>query len=149
MLNELTSDRLFGSIENFRTVLQAEGVVVPPPRYDAEANTWDLFIKHQFANFLVIFDIDDPEFVRIDMPFICEFQHDQLDAAYRTASELNRICKGAKVSVLPRHLDVSASIEFLDVGTFTASQLLRYFSMLINAARRFREALRATAPTVN
>lgn len=74
---------------------------------------------------------------------------EQFDAAYRTASEVNRICKGAKVTLLPRHLDACASIEFLDGGTFTASQLMRYFEMLIHAAGSFRTALRKPAPTMN
>ena len=149
MLAETVKEDLFKSAENFRAALKAEGYAVPPATFDPAARTWDLLVTYEQTTLLVMFDLDDPDYVRVVLPFFCELSPDQIDDALKAANEANNWCKGAKVAVMPEHLDMKASIEFLHIGSYEPAQLLRYFSMLRFAAVKFHEILAKTRPVLN
>ena len=66
---------------------------------------------------LVIFDLDDPLFVRVLLPNFWDVDPDQLGSALAALDLANKKAKGAKVYLNLARSDSSAVMEFLYHGT--------------------------------
>lgn len=126
-----------------------EGYRAQDPVWDADADTWDVHVKYEGVTLIVVFDVDDPGFVRILMPNFWAIESSALGPALVALDLANKKCKCAKVHMNARRDDTIASVEFLDQGEqMRAATLLRYLAMVVNAARFFASAMQEQAESM-
>jgi hypothetical protein len=128
--------------KKYQTLLQDEGYGCKAPTKDEQANTLDLIVKYEQMTFMIILDYDDPEFVRILLPNFFDIDKGQIEAALTAIQTVAQKCKGAKVYLTRDMDDTVAAGEFLENGnSVDAKQLVRYLSMVMNAAKTFAQVM--------
>lgn len=112
-------------------LLELEGC---KPRADKDD---DIVFSHRDLNYLLLFDAQDPEYVRLLLPNFCAVGTDaERAAAYEAASATNATCKAAKVTV--EHGQTHAAVEcFLASPHHFVPVLMRSAGALEHAARSF------------
>lgn len=112
-------------------LLELEGC---KPRVDKDG---DVVFSHRELNYLLLFNAQDPEYVRLLLPNFCAVGTDaERAAAYEAASVTNATCKAAKVTV--EHGQTHAAVEcFLASPHHFVPVLMRSAGALEHAARSF------------
>ena len=129
--------------KRYHEVLQAEGYGVKKPVWDAQSKTWDTWLKYEGMTMLLMFDCDDPHFVRIVAPNFWAVSPEELGCALIAADLANKQCKGGKVSLNTDRNNTFASVEFLDEqGEIAVGILIRYLDMLVTVMRSYAKAVR-------
>lgn len=137
---ELDIDEL---AKRYQQILQDEGYACKNPTKDSEANTLDLVIKYEGLNLLIIFDYDDPSFVRIMLPNFYEVAEKDVGTALGAINEASKTCKGAKLYLTQDLKNCLAVVEYLENGkSVNSKELLRYVSMVINVAKFYAQKMK-------
>lgn len=104
------------------------------PRVD---NDGDIVFSHRDLNYVLLFNAQDPEYIRLLLPNFCAVGTDaERAAAYEAASITNATCKAAKVTV--EHGQTHAAVEcFLASPHHFVPVLMRSAGALEHAARSF------------
>lgn len=112
-------------------LLELEGC---KPRVDKDG---DVVFSHREVNYLLLFNGQDPEYIRLLLPNFCAVAKDaERAAAYEAASITNATCKAAKVTV--EHGQTHAAVEcFLASPHHFVPVLMRSAGALEHAARSF------------
>jgi len=127
----------------YQQILQEEGYGARDPEWDPQMQTWDLRVKYEGMFMLIMFDLDDPDFVRLVLPNFFDISPEQLQPAMVALEMTNKKCKGAKLYLNRAQNDTIASVEVLDGGAgMRAAFLTRYLDMLVGAAKFFVENLK-------
>ena len=124
-------------------MLQDEGYGAKPPEWDEQVRTWDVRVKFEGMTMLVMFDLDDPLFVRVLLPNFWDVDPDQLGSALAALDLANKKTKGAKVYLNLARSDSVAVMDFLYDGTgLEGRMLVRSLQMVANAAKVYVEAFK-------
>jgi hypothetical protein len=127
----------------YQGVLCEEGFAAKLPKWDADVNTWDVSVKYEGIRVLIMFDLDDPKFIRVVLPNFWHVAPVQLGAALVALDIANKRSKFAKVFLNPGRTDTTASVDFLDDGKEVESALLvRYLSTVTNVTKVYLKALK-------
>ena len=125
--------------ERYKRMLEDEGFKIPSDglKTDDDGDI-QMVVKVEGMTYVMIFEKDDPKFVRIVLPnFYTVVSDDQLKALV-AVNHVAKTCKGAKVHLNSANDDTMAVAEFLDNGeSVDLPMLTRYFSMVRNAAKQF------------
>jgi len=137
-----TRSKLEQRARQYQAWLCEEGYRAQEPLWDHGTNTWDVHVKYEGVTLVIVFDVDDPDFVRILMPNFWAVDGANLGPALLALDLANKKCKCAKVYMNGRRDDTSVATEFLDHGhLLRAPALLRYLAITVNAARFFASAV--------
>lgn len=130
----------------YQNLLKDEGYGCKDPVEDKAANTLDMVIKYEGMSFLLVLDRDDPAFVRIILPNFYTIKPEKINDALLAVHDTVKKCKGAKVYLSNNGDDSMAAAEFLENGTSVDAKLIiRYLSMVMNAAKVFAKQLEETS----
>lgn len=115
-------------------LLELEGC---KPRLDDDG---DVVFSHRELNYVLLFNAQDPEYIRLMLPNFCAVGTDaERAAAYEAANGANATCKAAKVMV--EHGQTHAAVEcFLASPHHVVPVLMRCAGALEHAARSFAVA---------
>lgn len=135
--------------QQYQKWMSEEGYRAQDPVWDATTSTWDVHVKYEGVTMIVVFDVDDADFVRILMPNFWAIEQSALGPALVALDLANKKCKCAKVHINARRDNTIASVEFLDQGDqMRPATLLRYMAMVVNAARFFARAMQEQAESM-
>ena len=124
-------------------MLRDEGYGAKTPQFDEDTNTWDLLAKYEGNPVLIMFDVDDPTFVRMLMPNFWDVEPETLGPVLIAMDIANKTIKGAKVHMNQDRTVVSACMEFLYDGSgLNGEMVARCMGMVASAAKTFVKTVR-------
>lgn len=139
MATDVNIDELAKKYQKF---FQDQGYGCKDPTKDENANTLDLIVTYEQLTYLIILDYDDTQFVRILLPNFYDIKPAQLQQALIAINIVAKQCKGAKVNLTSSGDDMVAACEYLETGnSVDGKTLLRYMSMVANAAKTFAKEM--------
>lgn len=129
--------------KTLQQMLQGEGYGAKTPEWDEQARIWNVRVNFEGMTMLVMFDLDDPLFVRILLPNFWSVEPGQQGAALVALDLANKKAKGAKVCLNLARNDSFAGMEFLYNGSGQDGPMLaRVMRMVANAANLYVDALK-------
>ena len=69
----------------YQRALQSEGFPAKEPVWDAGTNTWDVWVKFEGVNIVLVLDVDDADFVRFIAPNFWELTPEECGEALLAA----------------------------------------------------------------
>jgi hypothetical protein len=128
-----------------QNMLQCEGYGAKAPEWDEQDSTWDVRVHFEGMAILVIFDLDDPLFVRVVLPNFWHVEPYHLSSALAALDMANKKAKGAKVYLNLECSGSIASMEFLYNGSGQdGPMLVRTMRMVTNVAKIYVDAIKAS-----
>lgn len=125
--------------ERYKRMLEEEGFKIPSDGFKTDDDgDVQMVVKVEGMTYVMIFEKDDPKFIRIILPNFYTIESDDQLKAFVAVNHVAKTCKGAKVHLTSANDDMMAIAEFLDNGTSLDQAIVtRYFSMVRNAAKEF------------
>lgn len=126
----------------YQGILQDEGYGCKDPQKNEDNNTLALIVKYERMTLLIIFDYDDPAFVRILLPTFYSIDQEAVPNALAATNAVAAKCKCAKAFLTADASDTTAAIEYLETGESVNNEiLLRYLSMAVSSGKTFAQEM--------